>query len=226
MHSGSMWRTCALGLCVAVVASCLARPTPVADAPNIATGEIASPMSPTSVVGTPPAELLGTFEDDYGSTHRVSASAWRHGTHSTYEVQSWHSDSQYFIARNAASNRSGGGLYTRIDWMQLRDMAPYTMAFCLSAYEAITPAEAEAARVANRSTPKSGCNGFPFSRLKPMLPSGAVIDQDVAVRGIMHRTVAQCLARWYRRAEPDALDCSAWGVDSHGALSSSLTAEP
>ncbi len=119
-----------------------------------------------TVVGAPPAELLGTFEDDYGSVHRVSASAWRHGTHSTYEVLSWHSEAQYFIARNATSNRSGGGLYTRIDWMRLDGMAPYTLAFCLSAYEAVSVAAAESVRVANRSTPRTGCNGFPFSRLK------------------------------------------------------------
>lgn len=117
-------------------------------------------------VGAPPAALLGTFEDDYGSTHRVSAGEWRHGAHSTYQVLKWRSDSQYFIARNAETNRSGGGLYTRIDWMQLEDMAPYTFGFCLSAFEAATAAEAESAKVANRATPRTGCNGFPFSRLK------------------------------------------------------------
>ncbi len=163
-----MQRIGALVACVAVAASCVTSRTPVAAAPMTTDTERSAPVPTAPEVGTPPAELLGTFEDDYGSTHRVSASAWRHGTHSAYVVQTWHSDSQYFIARNATGNRSAGGLYTRIDWMPLRDMAPYTMAFCLSAYEATTAAEARASRVANRSTPMTGCNGFPFSRLKRM----------------------------------------------------------
>ena len=155
-------------LSLALAVSCTPSRTRSVGAPVVVDRDL--PTAPSATVmgasGTPPAELLGTFQDDYGSTHHVTASAWRHGTHSTYEVLSWHSDSQYFIARNASTNRSGGGLYTRIDWMPLRDMAPYTLAFCLSAYEANTPAEAAATRVANRSTPKTGCNRFPFSRLK------------------------------------------------------------
>jgi len=155
-------------LSLAFAVSCTPSRTPSVDAPVVVDRDVpTAPTAPATIApGTPPDEVLGTFEDDYGSTHHVSASAWRHGTHSTYKIQTWHTDSQYFIARNASSNRSGGGLYTRIDWMSLRDMAPYTMAFCLSAYEANTPAEAEATRVANRSTPKTGCNRFPFSRLK------------------------------------------------------------
>jgi len=150
--------------------SCTSRQSRVVDAPVVVHRDVpTAPIAPATVAsGSPPAELLGTFLDDYGSTHDVSASAWRHGTHSTYEVLSWHIDSQYFIARNASTNRSGGGRYTRIDWMRLVDMSPYTFAFCLSAYEASSAAAAESTHVANRLTPKSGCNGYPFSRLKRM----------------------------------------------------------
>lgn len=83
-----------------------------------------------------------------------------------YEIAAWHVDSQYLIARNAATNPSAPGLWTRIDWMLLSDMAPYTWAYCLSAYEAPTRDAAEGARTADRRTPRTGCNGFPFSRMQ------------------------------------------------------------
>ena len=111
--------------------------------------------------------LLGDFSDDYEGTHKITASTWQHGTRSIYHIVSWHSDSQYVIAQNDVSNPSGGGRWTRIDWMRLDGMAPYTWAYCLSAYEAATREVAEATRIANRATPRTGCNGFPFSRMRP-----------------------------------------------------------
>jgi hypothetical protein len=140
---------------------------------NACASRIASvtpPMAP-GVTGrvandAPPALLVGAFLDDYGGTHRIDSSAWHHGTHSTYEIVAWHADSQYVIARNATKNRSDGGLWTRIDWVPLDGMPPYTWAFCLSAYKAATRAEAEATRVAKRETPRTGCNGYPFSRMR------------------------------------------------------------
>jgi hypothetical protein len=56
--------------------------------------------------------------------------------------------------------------WTRIDWAPLSGMAPYTWAFCLSAYDAATADLAEAARTARRDNLRTGCNGFPFSRMK------------------------------------------------------------
>ena len=45
-------------------------------------------------------------------------------------------------------------------------MPPYKWAFCLSAWEAATQADAERADIARRDTPKTGCNGYPFSRMR------------------------------------------------------------
>ncbi len=117
-------------------------------------------------VAVAPAALLGDFTDDYRGTYQISDSLWRHGTRMAYKIVAWHVDSQYLIARNAATNPSAPGLWTRIDWMLLSDMAPYTWAYCLSAYEAPTRAAAEGARTADRRTPRTGCNGFPFSRMQ------------------------------------------------------------
>ncbi len=117
-------------------------------------------------VHSAPAALLGTFVDDYNSQHRIDASRWRQGTRTVYDIVAWHVDSQYAIARNGASNPADGGRWTRIDWMELRDMAPYTWAFCLSAYNAPSGEAAERTRIAQRGAPRTGCNGFPFTRMR------------------------------------------------------------
>ena len=115
----------------------------------------------------PPTELLGDFSDDYGSSYLVTADAFQQDARATYRVVAWHVDSQYLIAQNDSSNRSAPNRWTRIDWLTLRGMAPYTWGFCLSAYDAATQREAEAARVAQRESPRTGCNGFPFTRMRP-----------------------------------------------------------
>ena len=111
--------------------------------------------------------LLGDFKDDYEGTYQITSSKWQHGSRSAYHIVAWHTDSQYVIAQNDASNPSAGGRWTRIDWMKLEGMAPYTWAYCLSAYDADTRQAAEAARIAQRASPRTGCNGFPFSRMRP-----------------------------------------------------------
>jgi len=70
------------------------------------------------------------------------------------------------IAQNGASNPSDPGFWSRIDWMPLENMPPFTWAFCMSAYKAKTFEEAEQTTIAKRDASKTGCNGFPFTRMK------------------------------------------------------------
>ncbi len=139
----------------------------------------------TRVSDSPPPEILGAFEDDYGSSYRIDRGAWHHGSHSTYEVVEWNAAEQYLVARNAPRNRSDAGLWTRIDWMPLEGMSPYTWAYCLSAYNAPTQAAAAATRIADRSVPRTGCNGHPFSRMKA---TGSEED-GLAFPGMVERSV-------------------------------------
>ena len=116
---------------------------------------------------SPPALTLGSFEDDYKSTHVITAEEWRHGRAARYRIVKWNVAEQYLIAQNDANNPSDPKLWTRIDWMPLpTEMAPYTWAFCMSAYKAASAEEAEKAAIARRQTPRTGCNGFPFTRMK------------------------------------------------------------
>jgi hypothetical protein len=115
---------------------------------------------------TAPADLLGTFEDDYGIRYTISPSSWRQGSGIEYHVVAWNPAGRSLIARNDEDNPSSGGRWTRIDWVWLEDMAPWTWAYCLTVYDAATRDAAESAPAADRASPRTGCNGFPFSRMR------------------------------------------------------------
>src|SRR5690606_28371723 len=59
-----------------------------------------------------------------------------------------------------------GGLWTRIDWVELSDMDPWQWGFCIAAWDAPTADSAAAVAVARRDTPRTGCNGRPFTRMR------------------------------------------------------------
>ena len=118
-----------------------------------------------------PTGLLGDFHDDYGIPYSITPSRWHQLPSSAYDIVRWDSTGQYLIARNDDDNPSDGGMWTRIDWVELDDMAPYSWAYCLTVYAAESREEAEAAEPPQRATPRTGCNGFPFSRMRrPPLP--------------------------------------------------------
>jgi hypothetical protein len=121
----------------------------------------------SQVVGAPPRTLLGRFADDYDNEYEISATLWRQEPHGEYRIIKWDVPGQYAIAQNTTTNSSDSGLWARIDWMPL-EMAPYTWAYCYSAYEAPSAAAAETVSVARRESPRTGCNGFPFSRMRPL----------------------------------------------------------
>ncbi len=118
-------------------------------------------------VGHPPAALTGTFADDYSVAYTISQSVWQQHPDNKYRVVAWYPEAGYLIAQNDEGNVSDGGLWTRIDWIPLEGMPPYTWAYCLSAYNAPTREAAAQTLVAEKETPRTGCNGFPFSRMKP-----------------------------------------------------------
>ncbi len=109
--------------------------------------------------------VLGTFVDDYGIQYKITSSEWVQIPSSIFHISKWNSEEMYLIAQNDSDNPGDGGLWTRIDWVLLPDMPDYPWAYCLTAYDAQS-AEAAEATQANRDQPRSGCNGFPFSRMK------------------------------------------------------------
>jgi hypothetical protein len=125
-----------------------------------------------------PAALLGQWKDDYGSRHTISDSLWQHGSAARYHILRWDSAGQFLVARNDPDNPSDGGLWTRIDWMPLDSMPPYRLAFCMSAYRAPSADSAAAITIADRTSPRTGCNGFPFTRMARSTLDATVTGRD------------------------------------------------
>jgi hypothetical protein len=122
------------------------------------------PVGPPGAV--PPDDILGDFEDDYGNRFTVTAGAWRLNDSARYAVMRWDADGGFVIAHNGPDNPGDAGLWSRFDWVLLEGMEPWTWALCTSAYDAPTPEAAIAAAIANRAELRTGCNGFPFSRMR------------------------------------------------------------
>jgi hypothetical protein len=113
-----------------------------------------------------PPLVVGAFTDDYGERHLVSASEWVQQPASRYHIVRWVSERHYLIAQNDSANRTAPGRWTRIDWLPLAGMPPYEWGFCFSAYDARSAAAAESVTVARPETPRTGCNGYPYTRMR------------------------------------------------------------
>lgn len=113
-----------------------------------------------------PVLVAGEFVDDYDMRYTIDERVWLQQPRSRFEVIEWHPGEQFLIARNGRENPSEPGLYSRIDWMELEGHAPYEWAFCYTTYDARSAGDALTATPPNRSTPRTGCNGYPFSRMR------------------------------------------------------------
>lgn len=114
-----------------------------------------------------PDYLIGSFQDDYNIEYELSKEQFFQKPGTRFHILTWNVEDQYFIARNDSLNSYDQNLYSRIDWVKFEDMQPFEWGFCLSAYNAASPDSAEAVTLADRNNPKTGCNGYPFSRMKP-----------------------------------------------------------
>jgi len=117
---------------------------------------------------TPPAYMLGNFEDDYQVKYKVTDTLWQQLPNTKFHIIKWNTEQKYIIAKNDAHNPGDGDLYTRIDYMTFDNMEPWKWGYCLTAYNAPTDAAAEATAAADRANPKKGCGGYPFSRMKKL----------------------------------------------------------
>ncbi|MFV1883664.1 MAG: hypothetical protein ACMZ7B_04200 [Balneola sp.] len=115
---------------------------------------------------TIPGFLIGDFEDDYGVTYAIRDSVFMMEDHTKIHILDWNLDGQLFVGKNDSSNIYDPLLYSRIDWMKFENMGEFEWGFCLSAYNEISLDSARAVSVVNRENPKTGCNGYPFSRMK------------------------------------------------------------
>lgn len=113
-----------------------------------------------------PVWIKGSFTDDYNIKYAITDSLWTQKPGTKYWIVNHNAAEQYLLVRNDVGNSSEAGLFSRIDYMPFQNMAPFTWGFCLTTYDAKTPEEARTKAKADRSNPRKGCNGFPFSRMK------------------------------------------------------------
>ena len=119
-----------------------------------------------TVKKTIPAFLKGTFGDDYGITYTINDTFFIQHPDVKYHIIDFDTTEQYLLIKNDNANKTGGGLFTRIDYMNFTGMEPYRWGFCLTIYDASTLDKAKAEISADRKNRKIGCSGFPFSRMK------------------------------------------------------------
>lgn len=110
--------------------------------------------------------FLGNFTDDYKIRYTITKTTFTQHPGVHYRLLFYNKKEQYFIAQNDTSNISDGGLYTRIDMMRFNNMEPWLWGFCLTAYREATMEAAINTAAADRSNPRKGCGGYPFSRMK------------------------------------------------------------
>lgn len=143
-------------------------------------GLVLTLVTGASAQSTPPSLVVGEFQDDYGDTFHISATDWVQLPHGIFHVTKWVPEAHYLIAQNDSANKYAPGKWTRIDWVTLEGMPPYDWAFCLSAYAAPTADSAEATRSARPATPRTGCNGYPYSRMKRVAEPGRAAADSAA----------------------------------------------
>lgn len=120
----------------------------------------------TALSSRAPRMLIGDFRDDYQGRFTITDSAWLQPPRNRFRIDTWNSSAQFLIAQNAPDDPTAPNLWTRIDWISFTDQQPYDWGFCLTAYKAPTRAAALATRPASHDTPRTGCNGFPFTRMQ------------------------------------------------------------
>ena len=117
-----------------------------------------------------PDFMIGSFSDDYDITYSISDSLFSMGSTTIIHILEWDTEKQFFIGQNDSSNTYDPLQFSRIDWIELSEMESFTWAFCMSAYNAPSTDSARATTTTNPQSPKTGCNGYPYSRMKPISP--------------------------------------------------------
>jgi len=122
-------------------------------------------MAGCSSQPNPSALPRGTFVDDYSIEYVILDSSWTMVPGSAYVIDSVDPKERTLILRQPASD-STAVRFTRVDWMILEGMDPWTWAYCYTGWDLATFDEAASLAPANRAEPRTGCGGFPFSRMQ------------------------------------------------------------
>ena len=109
--------------------------------------------------------LIGTYDDDWGSTHEITADSWTiswsTGGSAVYHVISYDNAAGQVLTQNDVNNDYFPEMYSRFDWAEV-DTKLY---YCQTVYAADTVAAAEGVPAADSADLATGCGGFPWTGL-------------------------------------------------------------
>ncbi|NRB48148.1 MAG: hypothetical protein HRU41_10785 [Saprospiraceae bacterium] len=113
-----------------------------------------------------PAFLIGEFEDDYGVHYQIDQQVFRLLPNDKFHIKGVNKAEGFLILQNDSLNTYAPSLFTRIDYQKLKNMDPYEWAFCFSSFEEVSVEDATNKVNTQKTDLMTGCNGFPFSRMK------------------------------------------------------------
>ena len=110
-------------------------------------------------------EIVGSYTDDWGGTHEISATTWTMGWGDTFAITAHDNTADFLVAQNGAKNGYFAGLWSRFEWTE----AGGQLWYCQSVYDATTEGEVGTAPWADRADPATGgCGGFSWTGLTPL----------------------------------------------------------
>jgi hypothetical protein len=125
-----------------------------------------SSKSQTASTTKEPAEIIGSYVDDYGGTHEVTAESWTMADPTTgtsvYYITQVNNAEQFLVAQGAATNTYYPSMWSQFDWTYDAAAALY---FCQVTYKASSEKEAVETTPADANDLAKGCSGFSWSKL-------------------------------------------------------------
>lgn len=114
-------------------------------------------------------EIAGMYQDDYEGTHEIDGLAWKMGGQaaSQFHLLELSNESRFLIAENDPANPYNPGKFSRFDWYQSDSQILY---YCQTAYQAESAAAAKVSTPADPTDLTTGCGGFAWSQLTPVVP--------------------------------------------------------
>lgn len=117
-------------------------------------------------------EIAGSYVDNWGMDHTVTAASWE-TMGSSFAVSQYSNAEDWLVAHNGATNAFNPGLWSRFDWTVAADKLYY----CQTAFDAADEAAALATAAADQSHLDTGCGGYAWSRLDaPLEIRGSYVD--------------------------------------------------
>lgn len=122
-------------------------------------------------------EIVGVYQSGSGewvTDHTISQTVWSQGVAGSYKVEAFFNTEGYLVAQNGSENGYNPDKWSRFDWTVSEEKTYY----CQSTYDADNIVDVFDAVGADSANLTTGCGGFPWSLLTPVVETG--IDKDDA----------------------------------------------